>query len=70
MIKTESDSILSKCFIVHHSGHLAGYITLLADKLTLKEQILLNEGVTRSTFPAIKIAWLAGDRRVKSMGEN
>jgi hypothetical protein len=68
LIKTESDCILSKCFIVHYDGHLAGYITLLADKLTLKDQILLNEGVTRSTFPAIKIGWLAGDRRVKGIG--
>lgn len=68
LIKTESDSILSKCFIVHHEGHLAGYITLLADKLALKEQILLSEGLTRSTFPAIKIGWLAADRRVKGIG--
>ena len=24
LIKTESESMLSKCFIVHHGGHLAG----------------------------------------------
>ena len=69
LIKTESESILSKCFIVHHGGHLAGYVTLLADKLVVKEPILLNEGIARSTFPAIKIGWLAGDRRVKGMGQ-
>jgi len=68
LIKTESESILSKCFIVHHEGHLAGYITLLADKLSLKDPILLSEGVTRSTFPAVKIGWLAGDKRIKGIG--
>lgn len=68
LIKTESESILSKCFVVHDGVHLAGYITLLADKLTLKEPILIGEGVARSTFPAIKIGWLAGDRRVKGIG--
>lgn len=44
-------------------------MTLLADKLVVKEPILLNEGVARSTFPAIKIGWLAGDKRVKGMGQ-
>lgn len=34
----------------------------------MKDPILLNEGVARSTFPAIKIGWLAGDRRVKGIG--
>lgn len=68
LIQTESNSVLSKCFIVHHGGHLAGYITLLADKLAMKDPILLNEGVSRSTFPAIKIGWLAEDKRVKGIG--
>jgi hypothetical protein len=40
---------------------LAGYITLLADKLQVENPILVEEGVKYQTFPAIKIGLLAVD---------
>ena len=47
---------------------MAGYITLLADKLELAQPILLDEGVQYRSFPAIKIGLLAVDRRAKGAG--
>ncbi len=43
----------------------SGYITLLADKLKVDEQILIEEGVQYRTFPAIKIGLLAADQRTE-----
>lgn len=67
-IKLECKSLTSKCWIVEYDGKLAGYITLMADKLTSEYYLLENEGVGYKTFPAIKIGWLAADRRAKGAG--
>jgi hypothetical protein len=48
---------------------LAGYITLLSDKLEVDLQLLEEEGVRYRTFPAIKIGLLAADSRVKGVGK-
>jgi hypothetical protein len=47
---------------------LAGYITLLADKLTVQSQLLATEQVQYRTFPAVKIGLLATDKRAKGVG--
>jgi hypothetical protein len=47
---------------------LAGYVTLIADKLDLDQPILIDEGVRYQTFPAIKIGLLAADKRAKGAG--
>lgn len=67
-IKSECKSLTSKCWIIEHGDKLAGYITLMADKLTSEYCLLENEGVGYKTFPAIKIGWLAADRRAKGVG--
>ena len=67
-IKMECKSLTSKCWIVEHGDNLAGYITLMADKLTSEYSLLENEGIGYKTFPAIKIGWLAADRRAKGVG--
>lgn len=67
-IRVECKSLTSKCWIIEHENRIAGYITLMADKLTAKYQLLENEGVVYSPFPAIKIGWLAADKRAKGAG--
>jgi len=67
-IKMECKSLTSKCWIVEHGDNLAGYITLMADKLTSEYSLLENEGIGYKTFPAIKIGWLAVDGRAKGVG--
>jgi len=67
-IKMECKSMTSKCWVVEHGSLLAGYITLMADKLTSEYCLLENEGIGYKTFPAIKIGWLAADRRAKGVG--
>ena len=67
-IQREVDARISQCWIIKHGDVLAGYITLLADKLEVDEQILEREGVHYRTFPAIKIGLLAADRRAKGCG--
>jgi len=47
---------------------LAGYITLLADRLQVEDTLLAQEGVKYRTFPAVKIGLLAVDRRTKGLG--
>ncbi|QLE56278.1 GNAT family N-acetyltransferase [Nostoc sp. TCL26-01] len=64
----EVNANISQCWILQFEGSLVGYITLLADKLTLEDPILLNEGVKYRTFPAVKIGLLAVDRRTKGVG--
>lgn len=67
-ISREADAKLCHCWIVRVGDSLAGYITLLADKLQVEEPILLDEGVKYRTFPAVKIGLLAVDRRAKGAG--
>ncbi|WP_439583563.1 GNAT family N-acetyltransferase [Dyadobacter bucti] len=67
-IKTEVKTLTSKCRIIEHEGLIAGYITLMADKLTMKNPILKKEGVNYTTFPAVKIGWLAKDKRATGAG--
>jgi len=47
---------------------LAGYITLLANKLQVEDPLLAKEGVEYRTFPAVKIGLLTVDRRTKGLG--
>lgn len=67
-IKSECKSLTSKCWIIEHESKVAGYITLMADKLTTEYQLLRDEGVGYKTFPAVKIGWLAADKRAKGAG--
>ncbi|MCL1475999.1 GNAT family N-acetyltransferase [Argonema antarcticum] len=67
-VQREVDARISQCWIIRHGDALAGYITLLADKLVVDEQILEEEGVQYRTFPAVKIGLLAADRRAKGCG--
>ncbi|MEG3972448.1 hypothetical protein QUA00_33235 [Microcoleus sp. T2B6] len=67
-IQREIDARISQCWILRCEDSLAGYITLLADKLEVDESILLDEGVQYRSFPAIKIGLLAVDRRAKGAG--
>jgi GNAT superfamily N-acetyltransferase len=67
-IHREIDSFLCQCWIVRVDDALAGYITLLADKLQVEDPLLAEEGVKYRTFPAVKIGLLAVDRRTKGLG--
>ena len=67
-IAREADANLCHCWVIRVGDSLAGYITLLADKLQVEEPILLEEGVKYRTFPAVKIGLLAVDRRTKGAG--
>ncbi|MHA4739947.1 GNAT family N-acetyltransferase [Dyadobacter sp. MSC1_007] len=67
-IRTECKSLTSKCWVIECEGKIAGYITLMADKLTTELQLLKNEGVGYKTFPAVKIGWLAADKRARGAG--
>jgi GNAT superfamily N-acetyltransferase len=67
-IQRDIDARISQCWILRCEDSLAGYITLLTDKLELDEPILLDEGVQYQSFPAIKIGLLAVDRRAKGAG--
>jgi hypothetical protein len=67
-IHREVDARISQCWIIRHGNALAGYITLLADRLEVDEQLLENEGVQYRTFPAVKIGLLAADYRAKGAG--
>lgn len=67
-IQREVDAGISQCWIIKHGNALAGYITLLADRLEVDEQLLEDEGVQYRTFPAIKIGLLAADYRAKGAG--
>ena len=67
-IQRDIDARISQCWILRCEDSLAGYITLLTDKLELDEPILLDEGVQYQSFPAIKIGLLAVDRRAQGAG--
>lgn len=67
-IQREADAHICHCWIIRVDDSLAGYITLLADKLQVEDPILAEEGVKYRTFPAIKIGLLAADRRARGVG--
>jgi len=67
-IQREINARICQCWILRCEDSLAGYITLLADKLEVDRPILLDEGVQYRSFPAIKIGLLAVDRRAKGAG--
>jgi hypothetical protein len=67
-VRRELGASLCQCWIVRHGEALAGYITLLADKLSVDERLLQEEGVQYQTFPAVKIGLLAADSRAKGAG--
>jgi GNAT superfamily N-acetyltransferase len=69
-IKREADAHICHCWAIRSGDSLAGYITLLADKLQVENPILVEEGVKYQTFPAIKIGLLAVDRRAKGAGRH
>ncbi|MBW4523272.1 MAG: GNAT family N-acetyltransferase [Scytolyngbya sp. HA4215-MV1] len=67
-IQREINARISQCWILRCDDSLAGYMTLIADKLEVDQPILIDEGVQYQTFPAIKIGLLATDRRAKGAG--
>jgi GNAT superfamily N-acetyltransferase len=67
-IQREVDARISHCWVLRCEESLAGYMTLIADKLELDQPILIDEGVQYQTFPAVKIGLLAADRRAKGAG--
>jgi GNAT superfamily N-acetyltransferase len=67
-IQREAEAHLCQCWIVRVEDALAGYITLLADKLEVEDPLLIQEGVKYRTFPSVKIGLLAVDRRTKGLG--
>ena len=67
-IQRETEAHLCQCWIARVEDALAGYITLLADKLEVEDTLLIQEGVKYRTFPSVKIGLLAVDRRTKGLG--
>lgn len=67
-IQREADAYLCQCWIVRVRDALAGYITLLADRLQVEDTLLAPEGVKYRSFPAVKIGLLAVDLRTKGLG--
>lgn len=68
-IAREVEAHICRCWILRDGDDLAAYITLLADKLTVEEQLLQEEGVLYKTFPAVKIGFLAADKRARGAGK-
>jgi GNAT superfamily N-acetyltransferase len=67
-VEREVRASIAQAFVLAHNGKLAGYATLLADKLTVTSQLLINESIQYQTFPAAKIGLLAVDERAKGVG--
>lgn len=68
-ILRESGGNVGRCWFVRkEDGRLAGYITLLADRVAFEHPLLKDEGMKYRTFPAVKIGLLAVDERAKGMG--
>ena len=67
-IGREVGAHVCRCWILRDGNDLAGYITLLADKLACEEQELIGEGIKYRTFPSVKIGLLATDERAKGAG--
>ncbi len=65
----EQAAHLGECwYCTKEDGRLAGYITLLADRLAVEAPLLAGESVRYRTFPAVKIGLLAVDERSKGFG--
>lgn len=69
-VQREVEAFICQCWVVRHNNDLAGYITLLADKLEVDTELLEGEGVRYQTFPAVKIGLLAADERAKGAGSS
>lgn len=67
-ITREEQASISRCWVIVSEGYLAGYLTLLTDKLELEQPPLADEGVKYRTMPAVKIGLLAADGRAKGAG--
>ena len=68
-ILRKSDAHLRQCWFARKAdGRLAGYATLLADRLAVEHPLLAGESVKYRTFPAVKIGLLAVDARAKGLG--
>lgn len=67
-IAREEQASISRCWVIVSEGYLAGYLTLLTDKLELEEPPLASEGVKYRTMPAVKIGLLAADGRARGAG--
>lgn len=67
-IAREERANISRCWVIVSEGYLAGYLTLLTDKLELEQPPLADEGVKYRTMPAVKIGLLAADGRAKGAG--
>lgn len=68
-IAREVEAHICRCWILRDGQDLAAFITLLADKLTVEECLLHGEGVLYKTYPAVKIGFLAADRRARGSGK-
>ncbi len=68
-VQREVMASVCRCWIIRHNDALAGYITLLADKLSASDgPLLASENIQYETFPAVKIGLLAADERAKGAG--
>ena len=68
-IARESNAHLGQCWFARKDdGRLAGYVTLLADRIAFEHPLLAAESVKYRTFPAVKIGLLAVDERAKGLG--
>ena len=68
-ITRERGAHLGQCWFARKNDtRLAGYITLLADRLAVEGPLLAGESVKYRTFPAVKIGLLAVDERSKGLG--
>ena len=68
-IAREAKAHLGQCWFARKDdGRLAGYVTLLADRIAFEHPHLTAEGVKYRTFPAVKIGLLAVDERAKGLG--
>lgn len=67
-IKREIEAELCRCWALIYENRLAGYITLLTDKLTLSYPLLAGENIQYQTYPAVKIGLLSADERAKGAG--
>src|SRR5450631_1297763 len=66
---------VGRCWVIVENGNLAGYITLMSDKLVMLQSdgesnkpLLADEGIEYTSFPAIKVGLLAADHRAKGAG--
>lgn len=69
-ISRDEKAHIGRCWVIVNNGLLAGYITLLTDKLKRESDKppLKGEGIKYASAPAIKIGLLAADKRAKGAG--